>query len=52
VISPGHEAIVGGGPNDRLVLLADRLWSETRGAPPAADAMTRSGTRQAGATLH
>jgi hypothetical protein len=51
VISPGHEAIVGGGPNDRLVLLADRLWSETRGAPTA-DAMTRSGARQATATLH
>jgi Bacterial cadherin-like domain/Protein of unknown function (DUF3060) len=46
VVTPGTETIVGGNPNDKLVLLADRLWNSTTGAPTSFTASDVSATIQ------
>ncbi|WP_123834379.1 calcium-binding protein [Methylobacterium currus] len=55
VVSPGYDTIVGGSSNDRLVILADRLWSQGDKAPELeslsekSDFMTLKGAMGTGA---
>ncbi|MGO4714235.1 trypsin-like serine protease [Bradyrhizobium sp. 2TAF24] len=42
IIGTGNSTIVGGGPNDRVALLADRIWSRGSGKPSQASLQANS----------